>query len=295
MGLITDEISRFNIEEELKKLMYHENAAVASLEWGMNHIMFAPSKRVRPLLVLEANQVYCEPDDDTYVLAAAVELIHTYSLVHDDLPCMDDDGLRRGVQTLHVLYGDAYGVLVGDALLTEGYSMLSRYNKAQKLPLLLKLFGEKAGRCGMVYGQMLDLEYERGLSGEKKLSLEAVNKVNRYKTGCLLQLSLLAGAINGGAEAEDLELFDKLGAAVGDVFQIKDDILDATSSTEVLGKPVGSDERNEKSSIVRFLGISGAQDLMNQRKEDALNLIKDLPGNRDFFEKFLDFLVTREK
>ena len=295
MGLITDEISRFNIEEELKKLMYHENAAVASLEWGMNHIMFAPSKRVRPLLVLEANQVYCEPDDDTYVLAAAVELIHTYSLVHDDLPCMDDDGLRRGVQTLHVLYGDAYGVLVGDALLTEGYSMLSRYNKAQKLPLLLKLFGEKAGRCGMVYGQMLDLEYERGLSGEKKLSLEAVNKVNRYKTGCLLQLSLLCGAINGGAEAEDLELFDKLGAAVGDVFQIKDDILDATSSTEVLGKPVGSDERNEKSSIVRFLGISGAEDLMNQRKEDALNLIKDLPGNRDFFEKFLDFLVTREK
>ena len=295
MGLITDEISRFNIEEELKKLMYHENAAVASLEWGMNHITFAPSKRVRPLLVLEANQVYCTPDSDAYVLAAAVELIHTYSLVHDDLPCMDDDGLRRGVQTLHVLYGDAYGVLVGDALLTEGYSMLSRYNKAQKLPLLLKLFGEKAGRCGMVYGQMLDLEYERGLSGEKKLSLEAVNKVNRYKTGCLLQLSLLCGAINGGAEAEDLELFDKLGAAVGDVFQIKDDILDATSSTEVLGKPVGSDERNEKSSIVRFLGISGAEDLMNQRKEDALNLIKDLPGNRDFFEKFLDFLVTREK
>jgi geranylgeranyl pyrophosphate synthase len=123
MGLITDEISRFNIEEELKKLMYHENAAVASLEWGMNHITFAPSKRVRPLLVLEANQVYCAPDSDAYVLAAAVELIHTYSLVHDDLPCMDDDGLRRGVQTLHVLYGDAYGVLVGDALLTEGYSM----------------------------------------------------------------------------------------------------------------------------------------------------------------------------
>ncbi len=295
MGLITDEISRFNIEEELKKLMYHENAAAASIEWGMNHIMFAPSKRVRPLLVLEANQVYCEPDDDAYVLAAAVELIHTYSLVHDDLPCMDDDGLRRGVQTLHVLYGDAYGVLVGDALLTEGYSMLSRYKKAEKLSLLLKLFGEKAGRCGMVYGQMLDLEYERGLSGEKKLSLEAVNKVNRYKTGCLLQLSLLCGAINGGAEAEDLELFDKLGAAVGDVFQIKDDILDETSSTEVLGKPVGSDERNEKSSIVRFLGISGAQDLMNQRKDDALCLIKDLPGNRDFFEKFLDFLVTREK
>ena len=295
MGLITDEISRFNIEEELKKLMYHENAANASIEWGMNHIMFAPSKRVRPLLVLEANQVYCEPDDDTYVLAAAVELIHTYSLVHDDLPCMDDDGLRRGVQTLHVLYGDAYGVLVGDALLTEGYSMLSRYKKAEKLSLLLKLFGEKAGRCGMVYGQMLDLEYERGLSGEKKLSLEAVNKVNRYKTGCLLQLSLLAGAINGGAESEDLELFDKLGAAIGDVFQIKDDILDETSSTEVLGKPVGSDERNEKSSIVRFLGISGAQDLMNQRKDDALCLIKDLPGNRDFFEKFLDFLVTREK
>ena len=295
MGLITDEISRFNIEEELKKLMYYENAAVASLEWGMNHIMFAPSKRVRPLLVLEANQVYCAPDSDAYVLAAAVELIHTYSLVHDDLPCMDDDGLRRGVQTLHVLYGDAYGVLVGDALLTEGYSMLSRYKKAEKLSLLLKLFGEKAGRCGMVYGQMLDLEYERGLSGEKKLSLESVNKVNRYKTGCLLQLSLLCGAINGGAESEDLEMFDKLGAAVGDVFQIKDDILDATSSTEVLGKPVGSDERNEKSSIVRFLGISGAEDLMNQRKNDALELIKDLPGNRDFFEKFLDFLVTREK
>ena len=295
MGLITDEISRFNIEEELKKLMYHENAVNASIEWGMNHIMFAPSKRVRPLLVLEANQVYCEPDNDTYVLAAAVELIHTYSLVHDDLPCMDDDGLRRGVQTLHVLYGDAYGVLVGDALLTEGYSMLSRYKKAEKLPLLLKLFGEKAGRCGMVYGQMLDLEYERGLSGEKKMSLDAVNKVNRYKTGCLLQLSLLCGAINGGVKEQDLDLFDKLGGAVGDVFQIKDDILDQTSSTEVLGKPIGSDERNEKSSIVRFLGISGAEDLMNQRKNDALQLIKELPGNRDFFEKFLDFLVTREK
>lgn len=295
MGLVTDEIARLNIENELKKLMYYENAPTASLEWGMNHIMFAPSKRVRPLLVLEANLVYNEPDSDAYVLAAAIELIHTYSLVHDDLPCMDNDELRRGVQTLHVLYGDAYGVLVGDALLTEGYSMLSRYTKAEKLASILKIFGEKSGRKGMVYGQMLDLEYEQELSGEKKMSLDAVNEVNRHKTGCLLQLSLLAGAINGGASDADLEMFDKLGGAVGDVFQIKDDILDETSSTEVLGKPVGSDEKNEKSSVVRFLGLSGAEDLMNQRKNDALQIIKDLPGNRDFFLKFLDFLVTREK
>lgn len=295
MSFITDEISRLNIESELEKLIYCKNAATASLEWGMNHIMFAPSKRVRPLLVLEANLVYGKPDSDAYVLAAAVELIHTYSLVHDDLPCMDNDGLRRGVKTLHVLHGDAYAVLTGDALLTEGYSMLSHYTKADKLPLILKIFGEKAGRGGMIYGQMLDLEYEQKLSGEKKLSLDSLNEVNRYKTGCLLQMSLLCGAVNGGASSDDLEIFEELGHVVGDIFQIKDDILDETSSTEVLGKPVGSDERNEKSSIVRFLGLSGANDLMNQRRSDALQLIKKLPGNRDFFEKFLDFLITREK
>lgn len=295
MSFITDEISRLNIESELEKLVCRKNAAAASLEWGMNHIMFAPSKRVRPLLVLEANLVYGTPDSDAYVLGAAVELIHTYSLVHDDLPCMDNDELRRGVQTLHVLHGDAYAVLVGDALLTEGYSMLSRYTKTDKLPLILKFFGEKAGRGGMVYGQMLDLEYEQRLSSEKKVSLESLNEVNRYKTGCLLQLSLLCGAVNGGASAEDLEIFEELGHIIGDIFQIKDDILDETSSTEVLGKPVGSDERNQKSSIVRFLGLSGANDVMNQRKNDALRLIKKLSGNRDFFEKFLDFLITREK
>lgn len=295
MELITNEISRLNIESELKKILYHENAAAASLEWGMNHIMFAPSKRVRPLLVLEANFVYGAPDNDAYILAAAIELIHTYSLVHDDLPCMDNDALRRGVQTLHILHGDAYAVLVGDSLLTEGYNVLSAYTKTSKLPRILNIFANKSGRSGMVYGQMLDLEYERGLSGEKKLTLEALNEVNRHKTGCLLQLSLLAGAINGGASDGELEIFDKLGAAIGDVFQIKDDILDETSSTEILGKPVGSDERNEKSSIVRFLGMSGAQDLMNNRKNDALELIKDLPANRDFFKGFLDFLVTREK
>lgn len=295
MSFITDEISRLNIESELEKLLCNKNAAAASLEWGMNHIMFAPSKRVRPLLVLEANLVYGKPDSDAYVLGAAVELIHTYSLIHDDLPCMDNDELRRGVDTLHVLHGDAYAVLTGDALLTEGYSMLSRYTKTDKLPLILKIFGEKAGRCGMVYGQMLDLKYEQGLSGEKKLSLESLNEVNRYKTGCLLQLSLLCGAINGGASVEDLDVFEELGHAIGDIFQIKDDILDITSSVEVLGKPIGSDKRNQKSSIVYLLGMAGANELMNQRKNDALRLIKKLPGNREFFEIFLDFLITREK
>lgn len=282
------------VENHLKDLMRIEGYG---LEKAMAYSLLSGGKRLRPFIVLETYRLFSKNDDLKCALpfACALEMIHTYSLIHDDLPCMDNDELRRGVQTLHVLHGDAYGVLVGDALLTEGYSMLARYTKAEKLASILKIFGEKSGRRGMVFGQMLDLEYEQKLSGEKKMSVEAVNEVNRYKTGCLLQLSLLAGAINGGASDNELKEFDKLGAAIGDVFQIKDDILDETSSTEVLGKPVGSDERNEKSSIVRFLGISGAEDLMNKRKNDALQIIKELPGNRDFFEKFLDFLVTREK
>ena len=290
MSFIDQHISDLHIEEKLKSLVYIDNPKEESVQWGMNYMFFAPSKRVRPLLTLESNLCFAAPDDDSYILAAATELIHTYSLIHDDLPCMDDAPLRRGVATLHSFRSEAYALLVGDALLTAGLGMLGRYSKSDRLARLLRLYHDKAGYEGMIYGQQLDMNGET-----RRLSLEETKLMEINKTSRLLQLSLVSGAINGGASEEYINIMDKLGESMGLIFQIRDDILDETATAAELGKPTGSDEENNKSSVTAIIGVDNAQAMIKDLSAECFELTDKLPGNREFFRAFVKYLAERNK
>ncbi|HOJ64819.1 MAG TPA: polyprenyl synthetase family protein [Spirochaetota bacterium] len=289
MNIVDRKISELNIEKILYDLLYYEDSSYLSLEWGMNYITFAPCKRVRPLLLLETNKIFKEIDNDSYILAATVELIHTYSLVHDDLPCMDNDELRRGLKTLHVVKDEAYALLIGDALLTKAFGMLSQYSKINKLNEILYLIYDKSGEKGMILGQYLDIY------SDSNLDLNDINRINKHKTANLIELSMLLGAINGGASNNDLKVIEFLGEVLGFIFQIKDDILDVEGKEEAMGKPVDSDQKNKKSCIVNLFGIEKAKELLLKYKNMASNIIEKLPSNKEFFFEFLDFLINRDK
>ena len=290
MSFIDQHISDLHIEEKLKSLVYIDNPKEESVQWGMNYMFFAPSKRVRPLLTLESNLCFADPDEDSYILAAATELIHTYSLIHDDLPCMDNAPLRRGIATIHSFRSEAYALLVGDALLTASLGMLGRYSKSDRLARLLRLYHNKAGYDGMILGQQLDMDGET-----RQLSLEETKLMEKNKTSRLLQLSLVSGAINGGASEEYIDIMDKLGESMGLIFQIRDDILDVTGNAAELGKQTGSDADNHKSSVTAIVGVDKAQQMIEELSSRSLAMIEKLPRNRDFFYKFIDFLKNRNK
>lgn len=290
MKTIFNEIIRLNIEKKLNRLLFFRNAKEYSLQWGMNYILFSPSKRIRPLLLLEANMIFGVPDNDAYILAGAIEMIHTYSLVHDDLPSMDNDELRRGQKTLHILQDEAYAILVGDALLTRSFGILSKYSKSDKLPQIIDLINQKAGLEGMIHGQVLDI---RG--NEKTLEIESINTINKYKTGALLELSIMLGAINGGASSEQVIRLEKFGTILGHLFQLQDDILDIIGDKKELGKNIGSDEKNKKNSIPQLIGIEKTKNIMNSYKKEAYKYINDFQQNREFFYKLVDFFIERSK
>ncbi len=288
MKFIEREIKKLKIEEELRSLLFIKNTKKYSIEWGMNYITFSPSKRIRPLLLLESNLIFSSIDKDSYILASAIELIHTYSLVHDDLPCMDNDDIRRGVKTLHKMKDEAYALLVGDALLTRGFGILSKYSKKDILPQIIELFHKKAGYAGMIYGQILDMEGEG-----KNLEIEAINEINKHKTGALFELVLIIGAMNGKANYDDLENIKKLGTAIGYIIQLKDDVLDIIGDDKILGKKTRSDEKNKKSSIPLIIGVKESEKLLLKYKNLAIGYIENLSSNKDFFYRLIDFIIER--
>jgi geranylgeranyl diphosphate synthase, type II len=290
MNYIEHEIKRLNIENKIKKYLFFKSAKKHSLEWGMSHITFAPCKRLRPLLILEANLAYGSIDEDCYVLCAALESIHTYSLVHDDLPCMDNDDLRRGVKTLHKIKNEAYALLTGDALLTNGFGILSGYKKIQHLPCIIKLFNEKTGYKRMIYGQILDIEGEN-----KKLNINQMNEINLNKTSSLFELSLMLGAINANANSKQVKIMEDMGKSLGLLFQLKDDLLDITGDEKIMGKKKGSDEKNKKASIPLIIGLEKSQKMLEDYKKKTIDLVKKIPGNNDFFYKLIDFIIERKK
>lgn len=288
--IINKKIKENNIDKKLKDLLYYKDCQFLSIEWGINYILFSPSKRVRPLLLIETNKIFSTPDDDSYILAASIELIHTYSLVHDDLPCMDDDELRRGVRTLHTIKNEAYALLVGDSLLTRAFGILSKYSKYEKINEILNLIYTKIGEQGMILGQYLDIESE-----DKRIDISEITRINKHKTANLIELSMLLGAINGGAEKKYLEIIENLAECLGHIFQIKDDILDIEGDTEIIGKPQGSDKKNKKSSIVNILGLEKAKEELSNYKRRAFKIIEKIATNKEFFFEFTQFLVDRNK
>ena len=213
---------------------------------AMEYSLMAGGKRLRPLFIRESYRLFGgEEDDVVESFMAAMEMIHTYSLVHDDLPAMDNDDFRRGKPTTHKVFGEDMGILAGDALLNFAYETalkgVGQARKTEDAVRALQILSEKAGVFGMVGGQVVDVE----MTG-KPLTEAQIDFIDRLKTGALLEASLMMGAVLAGATEEQMGQMERIGTCIGMAFQIQDDILDLTSTTEELGKPVGSDEKNEK-------------------------------------------------
>ncbi len=282
----TEEINVF-----LKDFLPEESGKEKALCEAMNYSVAVGGKRLRPMILQEAYTMFGGTDTAAQPFAAALEMIHTYSLVHDDLPAMDNDTYRRGQLTTHAKYGEAMGVLAGDGLLNYAFEVMSDAvceqgaNAAKAMCILAK----KAGVRGMIAGQTVDLEWTG-----KPQTKELLDYINERKTSALLCGALMAGAALAGATEEELSVLEQVGNYVGLAFQIKDDILDVVGDESKLGKPLHSDEKNEKSTYVTLIGIDGAEGIVKDFSHKAVELLDTLPYENPFLKELLLSLVTRE-
>jgi len=258
-------------------------------------------KRIRPIFMYEACRMFaeaCGEEKDQWIsdiapFMAAIEMIHTFSLIHDDLPCMDNDTLRRGRPTTWYTYGEAMGVLAGDGLMLEAMTAAGKCAADSSNPAraaeAVRILGEKSGPRGMLGGQSVDVE----MTG-KPLTEEQLDFIYRLKTGALIEASLMIGAIIGGATQKEAEIMEKIGSCVGIAFQIRDDILDETSTAEELGKPVHSDEKNLKTTYVSLFGLEKAEAEVQKLSAEADALLEELPGDKSTLRGLIGMLVDRK-
>lgn len=277
------------INETLYRLSENDNIP-QSLQSSMAYSVNAGGKRIRPLLILATLEDLGAQSKDALKVACAVEFIHTYSLIHDDLPCMDDDDYRRGQKTNHKVYGEATAVLAGDAMLTLAFELLADLSDSSpKVALeLIKLLAIASGAEGMVGGQILDLEGE-----EKALTLKELQTVHLNKTGALLSFCIEAGAVLANIEEEKLNSLRVYAENIGLAFQIQDDVLDVTSTTQELGKEVGSDETSQKTTYPSLLSLHGAQEQLlihHKLAKDSLSFLQD---DESLLGMFADYIVER--
>jgi len=261
------------VEDALDRALPAESAWPETIHRAVRYSLFAGGKRIRPLLVLAAGEAVGGRRDDVMPLACAVEMIHTYSLVHDDLPAMDDDDLRRGKPTSHKVFGEAIAILAGDALLTRAFHLMADVpadwddGRVRRRVLATAILGEACGTGGLIGGQVQDLESE----GRTVTPLE-LERLHRAKTGALLSACVRAGAVLGAAGEADLERLSRYAAAIGLAFQVVDDVLDATEGAAQLGKTAGKDAAAGKATYVRIHGLARAQDIaadLLKRARDA--------------------------
>ncbi|WP_212040714.1 MULTISPECIES: polyprenyl synthetase family protein [unclassified Bacillus (in: firmicutes)] len=263
------------------------------LKSSMLYSLKAGGKRLRPVLVLALLHAYGKNEEDGIPVGCAVEMIHTYSLIHDDLPCMDDDDLRRGIPTNHKVYGEATAVLAGDALLTESFRLItsqlsSSVSADQKLRIVEELV-KSAGALGMVGGQFDDMEAE-----QKQVSLAELESIHARKTGKLLTFSVAAGAMLAGASDDDIEKLREFSYHIGIAFQIRDDILDLEGSEEKIGKRVGSDTANEKSTYPSLLTLSGAKEKLHEHITRAKEIVSNLQLEQKLLHDLCDLIASRD-
>ncbi len=264
--------------------------APAHLKESMLYSLKAGGKRIRPLFVAAVCEMYNKPLVSSYVVGSAVEMIHTYSLIHDDLPCMDDDELRRGKPTNHVVYGEALATLAGDALNTLAFGVVARLENVtaeQKLELI-NLLSVAAGAEGMVGGQILDMDGEKRL-----LNLQELETVHVNKTGALLRFSIESGAVLAGASAEDRKALVAYAHHIGLAFQIQDDILDIEGTSEQLGKTAGKDVAAEKSTYPALLTLDGAKKKLNEHYNFAIEALQKVSIDTTLLQQFAQYIVRR--
>ena len=287
------------IENKLKKYFPQgkekdsliEKVLVDSMEYSLE----AGGKRIRPTLTLMFSEVCGGTIEQALPFACGIEMIHTYSLVHDDLPAMDNDEYRRGKKTTHVVYGEAMAILAGDALLTYAFETAAKALDIEPqnpgIGKAIRILSAKAGIYGMVGGQTVDVESENTCDMTK----EKLDFIYRLKTSALIEASMMIGAVLAGATGSEQKIVEAVASKVGLAFQIQDDILDVTSTMEVLGKPIGSDEKNHKSTYVTYEGIEKAKQDVADLSEKAIAQMETLVVKNEFLTELLRYLISREK
>ena len=277
-----------NLLIELKK----NSALEDKLAQAMQYSLMSGGKRLRPILLMAAADSINGSGEKFLTVASAIEMIHTYSLIQDDLPAMDNDDYRRGKLTNHKVFGEATAILAGDALLTLAFEVMTRQENISP-EILLKVVQEMsiaAGAAGMVGGQSIDLESE-----DKKISMSTLKKMHMAKTGALFKAAIRSGAILAGANSEQLDALTIYAEKFGLAFQITDDILDVIGDEKNLGKPVGSDEKNNKSTYVTLTSIETAKNLAQKAVDDAVDALKNFGAEADFLRELVKFLLGRNK
>ena len=285
------------IEAVLKSYLPKEEGFAKTMAQAMNYSLMAGGKRLRPMLILETCRMFGGEEKLAYPFMTAMEMIHTHSLVHDDLPALDNDDYRRGRLTTHKVYGEAMGVLSGVALLNYAYEvMLTAFDLTeddygiQRVVKALKVIANKTGIYGMLGGQSVDVENDG-----KPMSREMLDYIYKNKTSALIEGSMMAGAILGGASSEEVAVVEKAASQIGLAFQIQDDILDVTSTAEELGKPIHSDEKNHKTTYVTIMGINEASQQVADLSDEAVKLLEGLNKKNEFLLTLVKELVGRRK
>ena len=297
-------------EDILGKTLPKEKGYASTVIEAMNYSLLAGGKRLRPVMMLEAFKLFAGEDADDTTLRPfmlAMEMIHTYSLVHDDLPAMDNDEYRRGRKTTHVVYGPGMATLAGDGLLNLAFETaikgavsgkeLVYYDgdTSNRYLAALEVLGRKAGIYGMVGGQCADICAENNHDYDDETAKAVLHYIDENKTGALIESSLMIGAILGGASAEQVKKVEKMGSNVGIAFQIQDDILDIEGDAKELGKPIGSDLKNEKTTYVSLYGMEEAKKKVKELSDEATEILREFGQKDTFLEGLFEYLIYRKK
>lgn len=283
------------INQRLDEISYVPDNLQKVVFEAMRYSLMAGGKRIRPMLTLAAADLFGGDREDALLFGTAIECIHTYSLIHDDLPCMDNDNLRRGQPTCHVKYGESTALLAGDALLNLAFELMTdsnRYhsiNSSQAMCVIHEI-SACSGTYGMIGGQIVDLACE----GAEQVSLETLTYMHECKTGALIRAAVTAGAIISGAEEIEIQKISEFSLNLGLAFQIKDDILDFTGDEQLLGKPIGSDLQSEKVTFVSLLGLERAQSQLVALTAQACKSLDSFGEKAVFLRELSDYLLQRD-
>ena len=293
MKLMFDELWKNRIrliEDEIILQLHRTNTIDATLIDAMEYSLLSGGKRIRPILLMAAADAINGSGSKFVTTASAIEMIHTYSIIHDDLPAMDNDDYRRGKLTNHKVYGEAMAILAGDALLTLAFEVMLRQRGVSHASILFVVdeISQAIGAAGMVGGQAIDI-----LSEGKEIDLATLKKMHLGKTGALFRAAIKSGAILAGATGEQLNALARYADSFGLVFQITDDILDVVGDEKTIGKPVGSDERNKKSTYVTLTSLDEAKKLAVEFKDDAIESLSTFGSEADFLRELVQFLLVR--
>ena len=291
---ISEEITKraSDIETRIKGFLPEQYEYQKTIVEAMSYSVFAGGKRLRPIIMMMVCELFGADENVCIPFAAAMEMIHTYSLIHDDLPAMDNDDLRRGMPTNHVKFGEANAILAGDALLNRAFEVVSEYSQAgvgnDRVLKAISVMAKSSGCNGMIGGQVVDIECEG-----RNIDIDELRYIHSLKTGAIIRSSAVIGAILGGADDDSIGKIDEFARNLGIAFQIRDDVLDVVGDAEKLGKPIGSDAENDKNTYVKLLGIEKSEELVDEYSSKAVAILESFGEKAGTLIMLTKYLIDR--